>query len=176
MIKCAHCKGRHKKVAEVKACAFGAVKIAPAATSIELIEKQMHEMVRVAELREDAQVAEFKANRDAALLTATKPKIAVTEPGMYRRGGDVFQVIWNKAGTHLYAKLYVPTYVAGKLHKFEFTYDKGAIFSLDAGDRMTVEEVGQLGRDTGWCWVCHRKLTVQKSIEAGIGPVCAKKV
>jgi hypothetical protein len=100
----------------------------------------------------------------------------VTEPGMYRRGDDVFRVVWNQAQTHLYAKLYIPTYVAGKLHKFEFTYDRGSIFTLDAADRMTVEEVAQLGRQTGFCWVCHRKLTVQKSILAGIGPVCAKKV
>jgi len=100
----------------------------------------------------------------------------VTEPGMYQRGDDVFQVVWNQMQTHLYAKLYVPTYVAGKLHKFEFTYEKGSIFTLDAADRMTVEQVAQLGRQTGFCWVCHRKLTVQKSIVAGIGPVCAKKV
>lgn len=114
----------------------------------------------------------YQGTSSVAVLERTP----VTEPGMYRRDDSVFQVVWNKSETYLYAKLYVPTYVAGKLHKFEFTYDKGAIFTLDAGDRMTVAEVAQLGKSTGWCWVCHRKLTVQKSIEAGIGPVCAKKV
>lgn len=124
-------------------------------------------------------------DRDATVdhvRTCAQPKSAVltrtlvTEPGMYRRGDDVFQVVWNQAQTYLYAKLYVPTYVAGRLHKFEFTYDKGSIFTLDAADRMTVEQVAQLGKQTGFCWVCHRKLTVAKSIAAGIGPVCAKKV
>jgi hypothetical protein len=134
MIRCAHCKDRHKTVTQVRLCSQ--VKIA------------------------------------VAVLDRTP----VTEPGMYRRDGDVFQVIWNKTQTHLYAQRYVPTYVGGKLHKFEFTYDKGAIFTLDAVDRMTIEEVSELGRDTGWCWVCHHKLTVQKSIAAGIGSVCARKV
>lgn len=102
----------------------------------------------------------------------------VTEPGMYRLdAANVYQVVWNADETHLYAKLYVPTYDAkGRLHKFEFVYERGSIFNLDAADRMTVDEVAQLGRQTGFCWICHRKLTVQKSIAAGIGPVCAKKV
>lgn len=121
-------------------------------------------------------VAEVKSCAQGTSAVAVMERTPVTEPGMYQLNGDVFQVVWNQAKTHLYAKLYVPTYVAGKLHKFEFVYDKGSIFKLDAKDRMTVDEVAQLGKQSGWCWVCHRKLTVQKSIDAGIGPVCAKKV
>lgn len=121
-------------------------------------------------------VAEVRSCSQPKSSVAVIERTPVTEPGMYRRSGDVFQVVWNQANTFLYAKRYVPTYVAGKLHKFEFTYDKGSIFTLDAEDRMTVDEVAQLGKNTRWCWVCHRKLTVQKSIERGIGPVCAKKV
>ena len=108
---------------------------------------------------------------------AVMERTPVTEPGMYRLNGDVFQVVWNQDETRLYAKLYVPTYTpSGQLHKFDFVYDKGSIFKLDAKDRMTVEDVAQLGKQYGWCWVCHRKLKIQKSIEAGIGPVCAKRV
>jgi hypothetical protein len=134
-------------------------------------------MIKCAHCRDRHEtVTEVRLCSQVKVAVAVLDRTPVTEPGMYRRSGDVFQVIWNKAKTHLYAQRYVPTFVAGQLHKFEFVYDKGAIFTLDAVDRMTVTEVGQLGRDTGWCWVCHRKLTVQKSIEAGIGPVCAKKV
>lgn len=167
MIKCAHCKNRHETVNQVRGCALGAQVV-----DIEKIEREMHAMVQRAEALEDQRVYAAKVARDTALLE----RIPVTEPGMYRRNGDVFQVIWNKSQTHLYANRYVPTYVGGKLHKFEFAYDKGAIFTLDAADRMTIAEVAELGKATHWCWVCHHKLTVQSSIERGIGPVCAKKV
>lgn len=134
-------------------------------------------MIRCAHCKNrHATVAEVRLCSQVKVAVAVLTRTPVTEPGMYRRNGDVFQVIWNKAETHLYAQRYVPTYVGGKLHKFEFAYDKGAIFTLDAADRMTAAEVGELGKSTGWCWVCHHRLTVQKSIEAGIGPVCAKKV
>lgn len=121
-------------------------------------------------------VAEVRSCSQGKSAVAVLERTPVTEPGMYRLGSNVFQVVWNQSQTHLYAKLYVPTYVGAKLHKFEFIYDKGSIFKLDAKNRMTVAEVAQLGKESGWCWVCHRKLKVQKSIEAGIGPVCAKKV
>lgn len=121
-------------------------------------------------------VAEVRSCSQGKSAVAVLERTPVTEPGMYRHNDDVFQVVWNGAGTHLYAKLYVPTYVDGKLHKFEFIYDRGSIFKLDAKDRMTVADVAQLGQQSGWCWVCHRKLKIQKSIAAGIGPVCAKKV
>ncbi len=134
-------------------------------------------MIRCAHCKDRHEtVAEVRTCAQAKTTVAVLTRTPVTEPGMYRRNGDVFQVVWNQSNTRLYAKLYVPTYVSGKLHKFEFTYDKGAIFTLDAVDRMTIEEVAQLGKSTGFCWVCHRKLTVQKSIEAGIGPVCVKRV
>lgn len=99
----------------------------------------------------------------------------VTEPGMYRTGGDVFLVVRSEKG-HLYARKLVTRMQGVKVHKLSFQYDKGSIFKIQATDRMTLEDVAKLGQTTGHCWVCARKLTVQKSIVAGIGPVCAKKV
>ena len=109
---------------------------------------------------------------------ATKPVITfvpATEPGVYRTGGDVFLVVRSEKG-NLYAKKLVTTMHGDKVHKLTFEYDKGSIFKIQATDRMTLEDVAKLGQTTGHCWVCARKLTVQKSIAAGIGPVCAKKV
>lgn len=134
-------------------------------------------MIRCAHCKDrHATVAEVRSCSQGKSSVAVLERTPVTEPGMYRLNGDVFQVVWNQSETHLYAKLYVPTFIAGKLHRFDFVYDKGSIFKLDAKDRMTVADVAQLGKQSGWCWVCHRKLKIQKSIEAGIGPVCAKKV
>ena len=42
--------------------------------------------------------------------------------------------------------------------------------------KPTRDELIAEGKRTGVCQVCHRKLTNPKSIEAGIGPVCAKRI
>lgn len=131
-IRCAHCKGKHGSVAEVRACSM--------------------------------------------ITTQTGIKTEpITEPGMYALGSDVFLVELSR-NNHLYARKLVATMQGAKVHKLTFEYEKGAIFKLTAAMRMTPEAVAALGKTTGHCWVCARKLTVQKSIDAGIGPVCAKKV
>ena len=57
-----------------------------------------------------------------------------------------------------------------------FEYDKGAIYKLTAGDRMTLEQAKLFGVETGLCCVCGILLTDPKSVANGIGPVCAKRV
>jgi hypothetical protein len=42
--------------------------------------------------------------------------------------------------------------------------------------RMNEEQQIELGRETGICIVCARLLADEKSVEAGIGPVCRKKL
>ena len=120
--------------------------------------------------------------RDCSVIASTvvimKPVVfePVTEPGMYRTEGQVYLVVKSENG-HLYAKRLVAQQLEdGTMHKLTFEYDKGSIFKIATTDRMSVEDVAQLGKTSGHCWVCARKLTVQKSIQAGIGPVCAKKV
>jgi hypothetical protein len=95
---------------------------------------------------------------------------------MYQVDEDVFLVTWNVGETRLYAKKLTPIMKGDEIHKLIFEYDKGSIFRIAAEDRMTVEQLAQMGRMTGHCWVCARQLTVQKSIQAGIGPVCATRV
>lgn len=121
-------------------------------------------------------VGDVRACYEATNVLPKPAKIQVTEPGMYKLGEDVFQVVFNKDKTHLYAKKLVASYSDGTVHKLDFEYDKGSIFKLEPEHRMTVVEVAKLGKLTGFCWVCRRELKVTKSIAAGIGPVCAKKV
>jgi hypothetical protein len=145
-IRCAHCKGRHETVAAVKLCSQ--VKI----------------------------VQPVSAASVTPVITKTIAKQMASKPGMYKCGDDVFLITRTKDGTKIYAKKLVATMKGDKLHKLHFEYEKGAIFQINAEDKMTLEEVSKLGKTTGHCWVCAKVLKVQKSIDAGIGPVCIKKV
>ncbi|MFH8483013.1 DUF6011 domain-containing protein [Streptomyces sp. NPDC018055] len=97
----------------------------------------------------------------------------VTQEGMYRRAdGEMFRVKTSDAG-RLYAEhFHLPA--DGRRARLE--YEKGAIFTLRAADRMTVDQAAEFGRKIGACIVCGRRLIKPKSIAAGIGPVCAENI
>lgn len=97
----------------------------------------------------------------------------VTEAGLYRDGETVYRVKWNKEQTNLYAVRFVPE---ATTKSERFVYEGGAVKRLNADNRLTVEEAEKLGAHYGVCCVCGTELTDSKSIERGIGPVCAKKV
>lgn len=130
--------------------------------------KDKHETV--AEVRHCSVIAA------TVVIAQVLPRTPVSEPGMYQVDGKVFLVVWNKDNTKLYAKKLTPIMKGEEVHKLVFEYDKGSIFTIAAEDRMTVEQLAEMGQTTGHCWVCARKLTVQKSIKAGIGPICATRV
>lgn len=96
----------------------------------------------------------------------------VTEVGMYRKGDDIYRVKLSKAG-RLYAMRFNPN---GDTPGARFDYVGGAIYSLEASHRMSVEDVSALGLKFGICVVCGAELTDTKSVARGIGPVCAKRV
>lgn len=58
----------------------------------------------------------------------------------------------------------------------EFVMAKGMIFKLSEATRLTLEQAKTYGALYGSCVVCGRVLTDEKSIEAGIGPVCQGKL
>lgn len=117
-------------------------------------------------------------------LPYPKPASALTEPGMYRVGDDIFRVQWNATETNLYAKKLVTTYVVslvkGKPNKFkgELVYAASAhrIEGLNSDKRMTKEEAIAAGKGYAICIVCGAELEDPKSVARGIGPSCAKKV
>ena len=58
---------------------------------------------------------------------------------------------------------------------------KRTIMEMESSDLQSqfesmVDEMVEIGRKTGLCCICGRSLDDEKSVEAGIGPVCAKKV
>jgi hypothetical protein len=142
--------------------------------------------------------ADWKAGRRFIDMLMTKPKKATAratapaaadlEPGMYRTEQGIFRVKTSEAG-HLYAKqlVLVPVYddatgeqkigENGKpMTKGRFDYLAGAIRTLSAANRMTVEEAIEFGVAESVCCQCGKTLTDPKSVTAGIGPVCAKRI
>jgi len=103
--------------------------------------------------------------------------------GMYRtEDGTIYKVQRAVHGSgRLYAKRLVVhegefSFQKGfQGTKVTFEYDQGTIFKLKLTDKMTLEEAKAFGALYGTCCVCGRTLTDERSIEAGIGPVCAGK-
>lgn len=115
----------------------------------------------------------FKQGTPAFLPRFSPARKPVTEDGMYRMAdGTIAKVQYAVNGSgNLYAKRLVISEDHGS-----FEYAPGLIRQLSADDRMTVEEAAEFGRLYGWCCVCGRTLTDEKSIAAGIGPVCAGRM
>jgi hypothetical protein len=97
---------------------------------------------------------------------------------MYRKDGQVYRVQVAVHGSGKpYAKALVET---GQFHEngkpvFEWDYrGRGPLHNLRASDMMTLAEAKEFGALFGVCCVCGALLTDEKSIEAGIGPVCAQ--
>lgn len=89
--------------------------------------------------------------------------------GFYKSGdGNIYQVVQARHGSHFLAK--VLDQESGK-----FEYAGAAKRFVKADQRMTLEEAQEYGKQTGICMVCSRRLTAPESVEAGIGPVCARR-
>ncbi len=113
------------------------------------------------------------------------PVAAEVTEGMYRTpDGTIFKVQRAVHGSgHLYAKRLTAVTPYLKMPRgkevtvtHEFAYASGAIRTLRASDRMTIEQAREFGALYGVCCVCSRTLTDEKSIEAAIGPICAGRI
>jgi len=78
--------------------------------------------------------------------------------------GDVVRLRWSRTG-YLYGELLNP-------NEGRFEYVRGIIFRLKS--RMSLDEAKEWGARFGRCCVCGKLLTADKSVEQGIGPVCAR--
>lgn len=102
------------------------------------------------------------------------PPVVKAPEGMHKVGDEIFKVQKAVHGSgHLYAKRLVAGEGYGSKARFE--YAPGALKVLSVDTLMTLEEAKAWGALYGTCCVCGRTLTDEGSIEAGIGPVCAKK-
>ena len=105
-------------------------------------------------------------------LRQMKAKFQVAEvltEGMYQTAdGVIYRVQKSRQSGHPYAK---------RLNALQntFEFEGGAIRKLRLADKMTLEDAKAFGVATGVCCVCAAFLTDEKSVAAGIGPICAKK-
>lgn len=112
----------------------------------------------------------------------TTTKTPVAEPGMYRDpAGTIFKVQKSKDSGRLYAKRLQP--IGGRrltetdeTVRFEFAYDKGAIYRLDASQRLSLDDAKAFGIRYGVCCVCGAFLKDAVSVAAGIGPICSGRL
>ena len=107
-------------------------------------------------------------------------RTAFVSTGMYRVGERIFKVLPSRESERHYAKELVGFHwedgrPVGEGSALKFQYAKGAMALIGEEHRMSDEEAREFGRLTGACVVCGKLLTDPKSIEAGIGPVCAGK-
>lgn len=95
---------------------------------------------------------------------AAKPQLVVE--GIYRRSSDgaMFRVQTSEEGRR-YAKLLLPAGGWG--------YERGAIYTLKADERLSLAELEAWGISTGVCAICGRLLSTSESVARGIGPICA---
>jgi len=103
--------------------------------------------------------------------------MAVETPGMYRKDGQIYKVQIAVHGSGKpYAKLLMDTGRVDSDGKpvFKFEFAPGRVRDLRPSDMMTLAEAKEFGALYGVCCVCGRLLTDETSIEAGIGPICAK--
>ena len=97
------------------------------------------------------------------------------EAGMYKVDDQIYKVQKAVHGSGiLYAKKLVPPTAFGG--KAEFVYAPGVIRTLTAANKLTLEEAKAFGVLYGTCVCCGRTLTDERSIAAGIGPVCAGRL
>lgn len=129
----------------------------------------------------DSGPKEGRFNSDGPVLISTAAVKAASEPvteGIYILDDEVYKVQKSKTSGNLYAKklqkMIFPKVTKKYTQTHAFTYAPGAIHKLTAAHKATFEQAKKFGMTTGSCMICGRTLTKQESIDAGIGPVCAK--
>lgn len=115
-----------------------------------------------------AQVSQFITDmRNVPAAPRAQAPVEITE-GVYRHADTYARV---KRAVHGSGNLYATVLRAGS-----WEYAPGLVRRLTMADRLTLEEAKAYGHLYGQCIVCGRTLTDEKSIEAGIGPICAGRL
>lgn len=124
------------------------------------------------------------------VLAVPAPVKRVTQDGIYQRpDGTIYKVQIAKQGSgKLYAKRLHVSQCDGcdrcnrgtrpdgaTCHTATFRYDAGAIHTLQADWKMSLEAARAFGKLYGICCACGADLTDETSIAEGIGPICGKR-
>jgi Family of unknown function (DUF6011) len=116
----------------------------------------------------DAAMQSPKRQAQTDVLASARPGYYVTSEG------DFVVVIENKARTRTYAKALVIETTADGKKRGHWEYVAGLGARVAAMEPMTAKQAAAFGHLHGFCVKCCRPLTDPKSVQAGVGPVCAK--
>lgn len=102
-------------------------------------------------------------------------------PGVYRHNGTIYVVKPNRTNSdRLHARRLVE--IGGRrlnaedeVVHIEFEYDREALLRLRPEDQMTLEEARPFIIRYGKCIYCDTVLRDARSVERGVGPVCARR-
>jgi hypothetical protein len=96
------------------------------------------------------------------------------EQGMYRTAdGSIYRV---QIAVHGSGRPYAKKLVDDGNGDWHFERVAGMVYKLAPAERMTLDEAKEWGKLYETCCVCAATLTDEKSIAAGIGPVCGDRV
>jgi hypothetical protein len=109
-------------------------------------------------------VGRIHSNKDGIVLAYPMKDKAVENvtPGYYWKDEQIIEAYHTKNGF-----LVARTIVDNKKGDY---LGKAGLKGL--GEKLTLDEIKELGRVTGRCMICSKELTDPVSIEIGIGPVC----
>lgn len=170
-ILCGNCKNYHPTVAAVRDCCDPSLRAETVA--------RRHDPVAMAE----SNMAALMNALTSGAPTPPPGDMVVPLPSISPAMGQVTEGIWRAGSVykvqrahHGSGRLYAKVLTKSDDGTWSFEYAPGAMKKLaDYGVKMTLEEAKKFGTLYGVCCQCGRVLTDEKSIEAGIGPVCASK-
>lgn len=146
---CAHCKTRDVNVAHVRACS---------------------QMGQSGSHKRDMPHFEVTPAPSLAVLSNTNADIE----GVYFKDGVFFKVQVSANTGNAYAKRWGDTENVGDGGAWEYVGRK-PLHHLTLADKVTAADAAKFGHITGQCVFCARKLTDERSIAVGYGPVCAER-
>lgn len=112
-----------------------------------------------------AKISKYMAMPSVRKAFSSTPEL---DEGMYRVGETIYKVYRTRETNRLVTKTLTE-------EGFEYSGMK-PLATIKPEHRMTLDEAKEYGKVTGTCCVCAAKLTNEKSIAAGIGPVCGGRV
>lgn len=92
--------------------------------------------------------------------------------GVYTDGETIYRVYLGQQSRRMLAKKIVGDREAGYHYEYAGAAER---FVSDAFERMTLAQAKEWGRATNTCVKCGARLDDPESVDAGIGPVCAKR-
>ena len=121
--------------------------------------------------KQTACLVRFLGESVQSIVEGAKPRTEVAE-GWYMVGETPWKVQHNREHTGLYAKRLDVIDGSGS-----WEYVQGGLRVIATkGTPMTVEQAAEFGKLYSVCAVCGRELTLEESIERGVGPVCAGRL